>query len=67
MAPATWNLRPGDLKARVLLSMLALSLTWSDPRPRDRTVRTGQQGMGLAGPICQKHKPFQPGQARPGH
>ena len=42
VAPATWNLRPGDLQARVLLSMLALSLTWSDPRPRDRTVRTGQ-------------------------
>lgn len=45
--------------------MLALSLTWSDPGPRDRTVRTGEdeQGMGLAGPIRQKHKPSRPDQA----
>lgn len=66
--PATWDLRPGDPLACVLLGVLDLSLTWSDPGPEDRTVRTGQdrQGMGLAVLICQKHKPSLPGQARPG-
>lgn len=63
--PATWDPRPGDLLACVLLGVLALSLTWSDPGPEDGTVRTGQdrQGMGLAVLICQKHKPSLPGQA----
>lgn len=59
--PATWNPRPGDLLACVL-TVRSPGVTLAPG-----TGQSGQdrQGMGLAGPICQKHKPSQPGKARP--
>lgn len=62
---ATWSPRPGDLPARVLLDVPALRLTWSDPRPRDRAARTGQQGPAWLAPFVRNTSLARPGQARP--
>lgn len=63
--PATWSPRPGDLPARVLLNVPAPRLTWSDPRPRDRAARTGQQGPAWLAPFVRNTSLSRPGQARP--
>ena len=60
---ATWSPRPGDLPARVLLDVPALRLTWSDPRPRDRAARTGQQGPAWLAPFVRNTSLARPGQA----